>query len=430
MAERRAARWVLRACVVFSGVLVGMLAVWVASDPVVNLTTDWTAFDNAADRIVSGETIYRPYDSDAEPLPYLYPPTALWLSLPLAVVGFGPSWVLSAVFVAAAWVLGLRSLRGAQPSGTDDFGSMPVTIAAVSGLGVSATLIGQYSGLWVWAIGFACVSFARGRQGRAGIALALLTLKPNLGIAIPIVLIWSRSWRALGGFVGGAVALVLSSAVFGRHQWQGFADNVEMMADLQAEGIVPFDKMVTIQGVLQERTGWGTTDVGFVLLWGAFALLSGLVVLAAWRPERLARDPLRAFGVLAVFVVVANLRLYFYDGALAIAGGLALASSPTVRTGTYARRLLWPLLAVLWVASWGGIWLSLNTVLAVGGALLLLVVGADLIGATGPSEPGNASPENRPTGTDRPISSAPLGAVSTHNNGPTSRSEHKENPLT
>ena len=80
-----------------TGVLVLMLAVWVLDDPSTNLETDWTAFDRAADRFFAGETVYRPFSFEEEPLPYLYPPFVLWLSFPLALFGFLGSYAVAAV---------------------------------------------------------------------------------------------------------------------------------------------------------------------------------------------------------------------------------------------------------------------------------------------------------------------------------------------
>ena len=93
--------WARRVAIVGAGILTFMLAAWVLSDPVENLSTDWTAFDAAADRLFAGEAVYRPYDAETEPLPYLYPPFALWLALPLGLFGFAGSFILSALFTAS-----------------------------------------------------------------------------------------------------------------------------------------------------------------------------------------------------------------------------------------------------------------------------------------------------------------------------------------
>ena len=99
-----------------SAVLILMLVQWVAQDPIERLSTDWTAFDNAADRLANGETIYRPVDVETEPLPYLYPPFALWLVLPLGWVSFAGSFAISAAMTAITVVLGNVLLLKATPT--------------------------------------------------------------------------------------------------------------------------------------------------------------------------------------------------------------------------------------------------------------------------------------------------------------------------
>ena len=205
------ARWVRRVCVIAAGVLVVMLVVWVLEDPIENLATDWTAFDRAADRVLAGEEVYRPHDADTEPLPYLYPPYALWLALPLAMFGYYGSFAFSAMFTFGALLAGavLVSRLGSDTGGDR---SAAVTACVTSGAAITSTLIGQYSGLYALAVGAGAYAFARDRHGLAGLALALLVLKPNLAIVVPVVLVWSRSWRALGGFAAGSAAIVASSA--------------------------------------------------------------------------------------------------------------------------------------------------------------------------------------------------------------------------
>ena len=74
----------VRLLVAFStGLIVYLLAVWVLEDPIGNLDTDWRAFVNTGNRLREGSELYRPIDIETEPLPWLYPPFALWLALSL-----------------------------------------------------------------------------------------------------------------------------------------------------------------------------------------------------------------------------------------------------------------------------------------------------------------------------------------------------------
>lgn len=335
-----------------------MIGDWVMSDPATNLETDWTAFDNAADRVFAGSDVYRPYDAESEPLPYLYPPFALVLSLPLAAVGFTGSFLISAIAPFLAFVAGLRLFARSESRPFD--ATTGIIVATASGSVVSSTLIGQYSGVYVLALGMAAWLWSNERELLAGVALALLWLKPNIAIAVPVVLVWSRSWRVLQGFGAGMGALGLMSLPFGIGRWQGFFDNVKMMAELQQDDIVPFEKMVSILGAAQTTFGFDSESVVALGVFGVAALVLGLAVLALWTPEALAVSRLRALGGLAVFVVIANPRIYFYDATLVAVGMFGLWGAAHTVGGALAKRWL-PIVGVLtWLFLWGGPFVGLN----------------------------------------------------------------------
>ena len=359
-----------------AGVLAVMLAVWVLEDPRENLSTDWTAFDTAADRVWAGEEVYRAYDAETESLPYLYPPFALWLALPLALGGFAFSFLASAGLTLGAMIAAVRSaLRLAPADLTDRRAAMVLPLC--SGAVLSSTLIGQYSGLLALAIGAGALLYAQGRHGAAGVVLALLCLKPNLAIAVPVVLAWSRSWSTLRGFAAGAGGLVVLSLPFGLGAWRGFVDNIAMMSELQRDDIVPFHKMITVQATLHEMTGLAGDSLVLWGLWAIAVAVMGVAVLQLWRPVELMASPARAFGALALFVVAANARLYFYDGTLVAIGGLLLfVSKPAFGSSRLWRASVAALVAT-WPTLWGGLFLSLNPLVGPMAGMLVVIAGID-----------------------------------------------------
>ncbi|MGI9606326.1 MAG: glycosyltransferase family 87 protein [Acidimicrobiales bacterium] len=368
-----AADWMRRLSLIAAGVLVVMLITWILDDPIENLSTDWTAFDRAADRAWAGERVYRPFDAESESLPYLYPPFALVLALPLALVGFYGSFAFSASLTFAAFVSGVVMVVRRREIDR----ATAVIVASTTGAVITSTLIGQYSGLYVLALGAMAAFLVDGRERAAGAALALLWLKPNLAIAIPVVLVWSRSWRMLGSWAAVSVGVFASSLPFGLDRWRGFADNVSMMAELQADNIVPVDKMVTIQAAIQQGLGLESSSP---LLWGMWALAIlplGLSVLAVWSREALLAAPMRAVGVLALFIVAANVRLYFYDAVLVAFGLLSIHAERDRFCIDRLSRAIGPLTMALWIGLWGGVWLPLNMVVGPIAGVVIIVVGLD-----------------------------------------------------
>ena len=351
----------------------------VSQEGLEGIRTDWTAFDNAASRFLGGEQIYVPWDAEVEPLPYLYPPFALWLAIPLGLVGFLGSYMLSAgsalaAFFGGIWLLRRVAERGEVRRERSTSINTGIVAACTTGTAFSSVLIGQYSGLYVLAVGLGLWLFMNDRQALAGLALAILILKPNIAIALVVVLFWSRSWRVLAGFGAGTVGALVSTIPFGLGAWSGFWANLQQMADLQAMGIVPARKMVTFVSAVVELTGTSATSPLAIGSWLAFTTVVGVATLVVWAPKRFAESPQRAFAVWAIFVIIANPRMFFYDGTLVIFGVLALWSLPSGMLGTRSKRLLPAIAGGLWLASWGAVVSALNLLVAPLGGLLITVV--------------------------------------------------------
>ena len=371
----RTHEWARRAAVVITGVLVFMLIAWVLKDPRGNLETDWTSFDNAADRLFAGEQIYRPIDIDAEPLPYLYPPFVLWLAVPLKPLGFFGSFLFSALLTFVSFVVGLVLFSRTERASIDQ--STGLTVGICSGAVVGSTLIGQYSGLYVFAFGAGAYLFSRDRQLLAGVVLGLLWMKPNIAIAVPVVLVWSRSWRTLLGCVGTGAVLLVSSLPFGVAQWSNFVANAQAMAELQQTDGVPYQKMVNVLGSVQTVFGTESTSTVALGVWLVTAAALGIYVLTLWTPARLEQSTVRAFGALALFIVAANPRLYFYDATLVVLGMFGIWMSAQTVGGALARKWTPALCVLVWLALWGNVFSGLNRLTGPAIALALVITAMD-----------------------------------------------------
>lgn len=334
------------------------MTAWVLTDPAENLQTDWTAFDTTADRLFDGETIYRPFEKGVEDLPYLYPPYALWLAIPLSPLGFYPSFFASLALSLGSTFAAVRLVgRLAPPKWLST--RTAVVVAATTGATITSALIGQYSGLLALGVAASAYLTVRNRPFAAGAALALLLLKPYLLIvALPFV-IWSRSWKMVQGAVFASAAVLVSSLAFGLARWDGFFGNAGSMLDLQRENGVPWHKMVTLHAGLVKWSGLDGSEAPSLILWFLAAASLGLLVLRRWTPSAFVQSPLWAFSSLALFLVAGNLRLYFYDGLLVAIGALLYFVGG--RPANDRLRLLgWVSLAVAWIGLWGGVWLQLN----------------------------------------------------------------------
>ena len=146
-------------------------------------------------------------------LPFPYPPTYLFVVLPLGWLPFGPAYMAweTASLALFLWAV----LGGAWRTPLVAFILLaPVTVIAViygqSSLLASALIVGG-------------MRILRSRPMISGILLGLATFKPQLGVLIPLALIAGGYWRTLamaGASVG--VLVIASGVAFGWDMWSAW----------------------------------------------------------------------------------------------------------------------------------------------------------------------------------------------------------------
>lgn len=153
--------------------------------------------------------IYRP-----SAMPFLYPPTALLLFKPLALVGFHTGYAIWSAVSALAFVIAVARLTNPKTAGW----SM-LSLAAIQCL-----VLGQ-SPMILAALTFA--AFALPGVACGALLGLVMAIKPQLLLLAPLAFIVRREWRILIGMAGGAVAAVaLSVAFFGTLLWQDWVSAI------------------------------------------------------------------------------------------------------------------------------------------------------------------------------------------------------------
>lgn len=144
-----------------------------------------------------------------------YPPHYLLFLWPLGLVGYKAGFVgflggTLLAFIFAAWVFKreLAPRADSRVLGLALFGFvLMMLVAAQNGFMIGAALL----------LGLA---WMRTRPVLAGLAFACLTVKPQLALLIPVLLIFDRNWMALTWSAAFTMILVLGSIVaFGVDSW-------------------------------------------------------------------------------------------------------------------------------------------------------------------------------------------------------------------
>lgn len=276
--------------------------------------------------------------------PFIYPPSALLLIAPLALLPFWPSLVLLGA-VSTVWLaLAARHVRSDPWLGLL---APPVIIAAI---------VGQTSLLVIGLVVIACAGLDKNER-RAGALFALAALiKPTLLVLAPIGLLAGRKWQALASaLLVGMGGFALSAALFGLQPW---LDWFEALPAFQRtfDDYPPLVRNAVSPYAFAVRFGFGSwlivvagAIVAAAIIWLGFAreasaaTRSGLIMggallltpyamnyeLAVFAPALLAlpRDQLRNVLVCALW----GFSLFINAGLLGLAVAYAAVAMPVIQ---------------------------------------------------------------------------------------------------
>lgn len=150
-----------------------------------------------------------------------YPPHFLFVILPLGLMPY-PAAYAAFLLVTGSWFLwAVRSLAARLANGAPPpaFGVLTALLAPFLLLQVIA---GQ-NGFFFAAVFLQALLWRETRPAAAGVMIALLTMKPQLGVLIPVLLLAERRYSVIGWSIAASALLAgLSLLVFGPEIWRAF----------------------------------------------------------------------------------------------------------------------------------------------------------------------------------------------------------------
>ena len=292
--------------------------------------------DGDAARVYEHEALFRAeralFETDPGRWPWSYPPTALLLVLPLALVPYLPALYLwLAVGLAALLLVAWRAVR--HPLGP----AIALLFPAVA----NSLFAGQNGCLSAALLGGGLLALER-RPWLAGLLFGLLSYKPQLGLLLPVALIAGGYWRA---FIAATVATLafaaVSLATFGPAPWSAFLDQLGFIAQATERRQAALENMPTWFAAV--ALPGGPTGLAYATQ-GLAALAAAAFVAWLWR--RPARFEIKAAGLLLALPMTTPYA-QFYD--------LAVLAFALLWFGSAARTDGWrpwerPALALLWLA--------------------------------------------------------------------------------
>ena len=243
---------------------------------------------------------YHP-DGALERLTWQYPPHAGLLFSPIGLLPFPIAYVM--------WfAVGVAGLIGALlVANVDRRAIMALLLTSPIFL---AFATGQIA-LIVTSLMLIAVFWAKTRPILAGLAAGLLTIKPQLGVLLPLVFIAGGHWRALASAVGFSLTLWGGSvALLGVDMWIAFFERIGLVSDLVAEGVMPYRKMLNIYAasnfaLLTQVESYAITAVAYLVAASAIV----------WTCRKTG-DPRWRYAALATATLLVTPYSWYYELAL------------------------------------------------------------------------------------------------------------------
>lgn len=274
-------------------------------------------------------------------MPWLYPPGYLLALMPFGAMTFANSFLMSTFLSVVLIGLAVRPFSA---------GLIPVWLAlTLAPAYVPSLILGQNSLFWLAGFLAAIAALQKGRWVLAGVFIGCLTLKPQLGLLIPVALLAAGLWRTiLSAIVTTAVLAIVPTFIFGLDYWPALAARLAEHGENVVYSIVDLFLMV---GPLYLLTLMGVAvDVALKLQWVIVAVMVGIVFIL-WRSRRVDFDT-KVAGLMLAMLLSAPY-LWYYELAMMVAIGLFMVRGG-ILDRTPAQMLL---LLCLWC---GGVLQALN----------------------------------------------------------------------
>ncbi|NHK28415.1 DUF2029 domain-containing protein [Parvularcula flava] len=275
-------------------------------------------------------------------LTWQYPPAAYFLVTPFALLPYKLSywlWMLAGLVVF--WCCFRVSFEGNLPGKT-----APLLILASPIILV--TLVQGQNTLFFGGLLMIAAALPDRRPLLAGLAAAALTIKPQLGLLIPVAYLFGGHWKAFG--YAATFSLVLSgiaTLAFGLESWSAFFDAITRVENDMAGGgaLYPFNRIISLYGAL------GALGVPHAIALSIHLLtVLGLAALVAlvWRSDL----PLQAKAALLIpATLLCSPYAYYYEMVPMLFSVAVMISMIGTRNLNAAERwwlmLSWPLVLYL-----------------------------------------------------------------------------------
>jgi hypothetical protein len=288
---------------------------------------------------------------NSEPLIFEHPPFEALLLSPLAPLPYRTAYLVWGAVNIVIWLVLPWLLRPYAPVPRDPLAYFALWFLFMP-LGVTL-FQGQSSLLVLLLFSLAFISFKRGEEFRAGLALGLALFKFQFVIPMALIFLFWGKWKVIRGFLSMASVLgILSLVAVG---WAGLANYVRLLTAIASHpdnsSFGTAVDMATVQGFVHAVLGRVLNRVAVSLI---VSLISGLLILStAWQWKRAAHSGLDKaddvmFGAAIIVSLVTGLHMFTHDLSPLILAMLLALPNVAESSGTLPR-MLTGCLILLWI---------------------------------------------------------------------------------
>lgn len=271
---------------------------------------------------------------------WLYPAPAIPLVLPLGALPFMVAFYSFLVVSIAALALSIRPYLQGNTTAFLAFAFAPAWLPAI--------VIGQFTLLWCAGLLAAISTMRADRHILAGCFIGLLTLKPTLGLLIPVILLADRRYVTIGAAILTTLVLHVGAlAIYGFDYLPAWIEASRSHGTNLAENLAIIDAMGSV-AVFAARLG---AEPNLALLIN-FATMIGaaLILWVIWR--RYGAHSEAACAALCAAIPLSTPYLWHNDAAFSALSALFL-----YRAGLHNRNpAWWIVIVVLWLGPGITIW--------------------------------------------------------------------------
>jgi Glycosyltransferase family 87 len=288
---------------------------------------------------------------NSEPLIFEHPPFEALLLSPLAALPYRTAYLVWGAVNIVIWLVLPWLLHPYAPVPRERLAYFALWFLFMP-LGVTL-FQGQSSLLVLLLFSLAFISFKRGEEFRAGIALGLALFKFQFVIPMVLIFLFLGKWKVIRGFLGMASVLgILSFVAVG---WAGLANYVHLLTAIASQpdnsSFGAAVDMATVQGFVHAVLGRVLNHVTVSLI---VSLISGLLIVStAWQWKRATHSGLDKaddvmFGAAIIVSLVTGLHMFTHDLSPLILAMLVVLPNVVESRGTLPR-VLTGCLILLWI---------------------------------------------------------------------------------